>query len=261
MTDTHYHFYLGGNDLEMETIRALLAEHTQSPVYDKNLSWGASSADYHQELQQTLAQNAVPVLIELEWNTPDLPSENLLHLDHHNQRAGNTKPTALEQLFKLLKIPKTYWTRHLDLVVANDKGHIRGLQKIGATINEIAAIRAADRAAQGVTIQDEQQAEQAVAQVELACGNQLMIVKSDTDKTSAIADRLAPELTEHHIPNLLIVGPKEINVYANGAIIHALAQSCQPAWYGGSLPERGFWGCQHPEKLKTVLQVIDKAIG
>lgn len=40
MTDNQYIFFIGGKDLEMETIKQLLSAHNQ-PYIDKNLGWGA----------------------------------------------------------------------------------------------------------------------------------------------------------------------------------------------------------------------------
>lgn len=39
MTDNQYIFFIGGKDLEMETIKQLLSAHNQ-PYIDKNLGWG-----------------------------------------------------------------------------------------------------------------------------------------------------------------------------------------------------------------------------
>ena len=40
MTDNQYIFFIGGKDLEMETIKQQLSAHNQ-PYIDKNLGWGA----------------------------------------------------------------------------------------------------------------------------------------------------------------------------------------------------------------------------
>ena len=58
-------FFLGGADLEMATIRALVTE-TLGPraVVDKGLGWGGKVSDYAAELA-ALPSGVVPVLVEL----------------------------------------------------------------------------------------------------------------------------------------------------------------------------------------------------
>ena len=47
-------FFLGGYDLEMLTIRELLAAEG-APFWDKELAWGAQASAYAAEIEQTLA--------------------------------------------------------------------------------------------------------------------------------------------------------------------------------------------------------------
>ena len=57
MTDNQYIFFIGGKDLEMETIKQLLSAHNQ-PYIDKNLGWGAKTSAYEAEISQAAADGA-----------------------------------------------------------------------------------------------------------------------------------------------------------------------------------------------------------
>jgi hypothetical protein len=44
--------------------------------------------------------------------------------------------------------------------------------------------------------------------------------------------------------NLLIDSPDQLNFFGKGNLIYALNEGFPGGWYGGALPERGFWGHQ-----------------
>ena len=89
------------------------------------------------------------MLVELE---DDLGlGDHCLSINHHGPVAGADAPTALHQVFDLLGLPPEGWTRRMELVAANDRGHVAAMRHIGAGLEEIREIRAADRAAQGIT--------------------------------------------------------------------------------------------------------------
>ena len=58
-------FFLGGRDLEMVTIRDLLATEAPERFFDKGLGWGAKASAYREEIDRILSTNATPVLVEL----------------------------------------------------------------------------------------------------------------------------------------------------------------------------------------------------
>ncbi|HEW98194.1 MAG: hypothetical protein DRR16_33295 [Candidatus Parabeggiatoa sp. nov. 3] len=145
-SQTKYLFCLGGYDLEMLTIKQLLEDNAQ-PLLDKPVG--------ERQLQPINLKSMkhigiTPVLIELH-NDLAHHSEQLIHIDHHGPLAGKTQPTALHQVFQLLSLPTSSWTRWFELVAANDRDHIAGLQALNATQAEIITIRQADRRAQGIT--------------------------------------------------------------------------------------------------------------
>jgi hypothetical protein len=156
-------FFLGGQDLEMVTIRDLLAEHAPGRFHDKGLAWGAKASDYREEIEACLQRGETPVLIELQNDLGRDPSRVMV-VDHHGERAGKDRPTSLHQVFDLLGLPAERWTRWFELVAANDRGYIPEMGKMGATREEIEKVRAADRAAQGTTSEEEAAGEKAVSQ-------------------------------------------------------------------------------------------------
>jgi hypothetical protein len=244
-------FCLGGHDLEMLTIKQLLAEHSQHPVLDKNLSWGAAASAYKTEISKAIRQNITPVLVELE-NDLKLNSEQVILIDHHGKQAGATQPTALHQVFNLLSLPASNWTRWFDLVAANDRNHIAGLQAINASQAEIIKIREADRRAQGISAADDTAAQQALGTIEIKNDGALCIVHLNHCRTTAVVDALHPALGGVGYRNLLIVSPQELNFFGEGPRVQALAKEFSNSWYGGALPTRGFWGCKGVEANKII---------
>ncbi|PHK32825.1 hypothetical protein VF13_38625, partial [Nostoc linckia z16] len=127
----NYYFLLGGHDLEMLTIRALLEEQ-RIPFSDRSLPWGASWTDYQDVIELIDQEDQLVVGVELGGAKP---SKALL-IDHHNEKAH--LPSSLEQAATLLGVPLS---RYQQLVSANDKGYIPAMRAIGATQAEIDHIR------------------------------------------------------------------------------------------------------------------------
>ncbi len=252
-------FLLGGHDLEMLEIgRLATATLGAAAVVDKGLPWHAALASaYRGEIAAALAAGVLPVLVELR---PDLPAAMLDRcrlVDHHGERAGADRPTSLEQVFALLGLPAAAWTRRLALVAANDRGWIPELRAMGATAAEIAAIRAEDRAAQGVTAAEEAAAAAALASAERR-GSGLVLVRLPHGRTSPVLDRLALAATPGDPPDALVVSPGELNFSGTGVRVTALARAFPDGWSGGALPARGFWGHGTPlPALDAVLGVIE----
>lgn len=234
-------FLLGGHDLEMETIRDLLVDHAPDHFHDRGLSWGAKASAYREEIEDTLARGETPVLIELEDDL-GLDPEHVIVVDHHGGRAGAEAATALEQVFALLERPAAEWDHWLELVAANDRAHLRGLSEIGASVEEMRRVRRADRRAQGITEAEETAAVEAAQKLETCAGGRLLVSRLPHGRTAALVDRLEPELGGPGFENLVVLSPGEVNVFATGDVIQALDNAFPGGWYGGALPERGFWG-------------------
>ncbi len=253
-------FFLGGHDLEMITIRALLQEVALDQLHDKRLSWGAKASAYRQEISETLARGLTPVFVELA-NDLNLDPALFLEVDHHGERAGENRPTSLHQVFDLLKLPPERWTRWFDLVAVNDWGYIPALVEIGASREEIVKVRAADRAAQGITPEEEAEGERAITHAEILAQGALTVAHLPHSRTATVTDRLQAELGGPGYQNLLICSPDQVNFFGSGELIFALDRKFPGGWYGGALPARGFWGHESPvsDVLSVLLNRIDKS--
>lgn len=196
-------FLLGGYDLEMLTIRQMLEGRHGCEVIDRHLRWdNARLSAYQHELQQ-YADN-VFYGIELKEDIP-LPA-HYVRIDHHNE--WNDNPSALEQVADILGVTLDRYQR---LVAANDKGYIPAMTALGASEDEIARVRRKDRAAQGVTAEDERLAEQSVINHLTRYGD-MLVVRSLTPRFSPICDRLFP------YRRLLVYTDTELMFYGEGKV-------------------------------------------
>jgi len=242
------HFFLGGYDLEMLTLRELL-ENKSCHFTDHRLQWGASASAYASEIQRARSLGRTPVLVELNYDLEPSLRDSVIEIDHHSSRAGADAPTSLEQVLSLLQIPISDFqsNRWWQLVAANDRGHIRAMRNLtpSASDEEVRAVRLADLQAQGTTEKEIENAKDLLHQTKryLATGK-LMIVQCPSNRTSLTAEVCEPFLGGPGFENLLVIGDTELAFYGAGWIVERLA-SASPAggcWFGGSLPEYGFWG-------------------
>ena len=235
---------LGGHDAEMLAIASICRE-AGIEVVDKQLRWGASASAYTEEIATAVSEGKTPVLIELALDM-ELP-ENAIIVDHHNENAG--KPASVLQVLDLLGLEPT---REQQLIAANDSGYIPGMMALGATPEEIAAVRLADRAAQGITTEQEAEAERAIAAAKVVNG--VTIVKMAHSKTAPVCDRLFNPDKEQRL--LILSEDGESNFFGNGELCQLLRGedtgtktaegypifSHFGGWVGGNLPTSGFWG-------------------
>jgi len=267
MNTKHLHFFLGGSDLEMKTIKELLDKQGAS-YSDAGLSWGASTSKYGDEINQVAAAGKTPVIIELTVDSK-LP-ENTINVDHHNENAN--KPASILQVCELLGIKPD---RKMQLVAANDSGYIPAMAAMGASKFEINQIRYQDRATQGITLEQEQQAELALQHTKEMYG--VTIVMLPHSKTATVTDRLFDETKPQ---NLLIIsadgetnyfGPEDICRKLQGNKVGERPAPWDPnqtevlydhfgGWTGGAgLGKKGgtaFWGgyADQKEIAKFVLR-------
>ncbi len=233
-------FLLGGNDLEMQTIKKLL-DKTEQIYYDKKLSWGAKLSEYEEKLNPEY----IYVGVELEEDIR-LP-ENYICIDHHNK--NQKKGSSLEQIALLLNIELN---RYEQLVAVNDKGHIPALLKFGASKKEITSIRRKDRKAQGVTQNDEDLALKSMQYEEII--DDTIVIKSLSDKFSPIVDVL-------YAKNLLLYTDTKITYY--GKDVEMLTKHYKTlvdekkAYFGGNY---GFFGIAEGSFSKKELKKLKKEI-
>lgn len=233
-----YHFFLGGRDLEMVTLAGLLAAEGVA-FEDGRLAWGAKASDYGEDIAAALDRGETPVLVELEPDLAPDTAARCIWLDHHGAAAGADKPCALRQAFDLMGLPPERWSRHLALVAANDVGHIAGLLAAGATSAEVRSIRAADRAAQGVTAQEEDEAHAALKRGCAMPG--YFRVELPHERSSILGDFTHPAYGGKPVGDMLVLSPQGLSWYGRGTAVRALAERFG-GWWGGALPERGYWG-------------------
>lgn len=180
-------FLLGGQDLEMQEIAALLKQ-CDFPFFNRNLSWSnANLTAYSEELQQYGNQENVLIYgVELQDDGFASTYRNYVRIDHHNDYGG--RPSSLEQVARIIGVDLTWRQK---LIAANDSGYIPAMQELGATSGEIAGIRLTDRKMQGCTPEDELLAEQSIEK-HLETTGDLMVIYSLTSRFSPICDRLWP---------------------------------------------------------------------
>jgi len=259
-----YVFFLGGHDLEMLVIRDLLARQG-APYVDKGLGWGAKASAYQKEIGKAVRQKRLPVLVELEDDT-GLAGNEVVIVDHHGTRAGVDKPTALEQVWRLLEMPHSDWqeARYEDLpyplIAANDRGHVRAMQYLGATQEQMTKVRELDRKAQGITEQQERQAQVGIERAQHRLHGRLTVVQVPHAKTATVTDRLHVALGGPGYENLLIVSPDETNFYGRGEAICRLDKQWPGGWSGGELPDRGFWGIGRALVADEVAEVLKSTL-
>lgn len=241
-------FLLGGYDLEMLTICKVLNERGLM-VKDNALQWNnAYLSKYQDELEQY--GNAPSwTIYGIELKEDIIVPSNYIRIDHHNDYSH--KPSSLEQIMSILHIPLN---RFQQLVATNDSAYIPGLQKIGATSYEIEKIRYEDRKAQGVTIEEEKQAEEAIKDKETY--GDLIIVHAHSSRFSPICDRLYP------YKRLLIYTDQELVYYGKDVdklvtLYHVYIKE-KRIFYGGGV--NGFLGTVKgaftKEELKHIIQQI-----
>ena len=241
-------FLLGGHDLEMNTIKQMLGHRADCKITDKDLAWNnALLSAYSKELEESSKFDRI-YGIELKTDIP-VP-DNYFCIDHHNNLEN--MPSSLEQTAMIVGV---HLNRHQQLVAANDRGYIPGMQALSASEKEIAEIRRQDREAQGISNADELLAEVSITQHLIHYPN-LSVVKSLTSHFSTICDRLYP------YKRLLIYTDDEWVFYGEGKNELSLqfADEIQQGrvYHGGG--DNGFIGCAEHSFDKASIEKVVKQI-
>ena len=175
-------FLLGGHDLEMMEIRRMLETYKIS-FFDDNLTWDTAHLSAYRHIF-CKRPNAHYYGVELKEDC--LKPLYYTRIDHHNDYSD--REASILQVASLLEIEPDH---RLELVAANDARYIPGMLELGASRREIDVIRRQDRAAQGVSEEDERNAELSITRSLSIYGN-LQVVYSLTPCFSPICDRLYP---------------------------------------------------------------------
>lgn len=256
MSATSYHFFLGGADAEMRRIAEVLKE-AGVRFSDAGLGWGARVSAYGTAVAEAAEAGFVPVLVELELDVAVPPGTVVV--DHHGDRAS--EPASLLQVLALLGREPSRWDV---LVAANDAGWFPGLQAVGATSEEMALVRAADRAAQGITPEQEEEAACALGAPEEYVGH-IRVLRMAHSKTAPIGDAIAIDAIANGelIPDFLVLsGDGEVNFSGRGDIASALHSHFAGGWAGGAglgkTDSTAFWGGypNHGEALNFLRNLL-----
>ena len=175
-------FLLGGHDLEMMEIRRIL-ESYKITFFDNNLTWDTAHLSAYSNIFSD-RPNAHYYGVELKEDC--LKPLYYTRIDHHNDYSD--REASILQVASLLEIEPDH---RLELVAANDARYIPGMLELGASRCEIDVIRRQDRAAQGVSEEDERNAELSITR-SLSIHGDLQVVYSLTPCFSPICDRLYP---------------------------------------------------------------------
>lgn len=234
-------FLLGGYDLEMLTIKDVLSS-INAVFFDKNLNWNnAVLSAYTKELECYANQDCQIIGIELREDVQK--PDNYLLIDHHNEYADRT--SSLEQIALLLNYQLNRWQQ---LVAINDRNYIDGMRSFGATDEEINKIRMADRAAQGISQEEELKAELSI--LEKKTCKDIVIVSTECEHFSPITDRMYPcsKLLVYNSDSLVYYGKNCDKLVRN---YHVQIETGD-MYYGGG--ENGFLGFNKGSLSKNELE-------
>lgn len=270
-------FLLGGADLEMTAIESLLKQYEIKYHTVDGMCWSDAGLSRYSELLEGLACSDVTVYgVELKADM-QVPS-NYITIDHHGDYESG--PSSLEQVAEIIGhelTPKEC------LVAANDKGYFsemkRYLESIdGMSKNKLAEelfqsqdkkndmdlmleIRRMDRRAQGVSDEEERQADDAVCMA-VRKNSLIAVVRTETEHFSPVTDRMYP----YH--RLVVYNGNELTYYGKDrdlALNHILNMRLvkeDQCYKGGG--KEGFWGvrkgCLSSEQLEALANVLMKYI-
>lgn len=249
------------NDLEAKTIVEMLVREGENFLVTGQ-AWGASWDNLEEHIKvwiEKANQNGEIVYgVELQGN-----SNGAVNVDHHSygEDDRSNSSSSLEQVAEILGVELTLDER---FVAANDKGYIPAMERLGKElgINEedlqqiIANIRMRDREMQGVTLEQEAQAQEAVEKLgELKEKREYISMDLPHSKTSTVTDRLYGKYE-----NLLVTSADgETNFFGKTEIIQMLNEKFPGGWSGGQLEQgSGFWGGYADQE--AIKKAIDEVI-
>lgn len=243
------------NDGEAVQIEKLLKEKNIKTLVTKQ-GWGASWSGLEPEIKKEIKnlknKNFEVFGVELQGQAP----EGATNIDHHKYDGDDrsNERSSLEQVSELIGHELTLYEQ---FVSANDKGFIPKMIELAKTKNLskeqteklINKVRLQDRAAQGITPEQEKIAEEAIKKAEVF--DRLTVVHMAHSKTSTVCDRLWGSYK-----NLLIVSSDgEVNFFGERRVIETLSNLVKGSWSGGDLDhDNGFWG-GYPQDLNVEKEV------
>lgn len=248
------------NDGEAVQIEKLLKEKNIKTLITKQ-GWGASWANLEPEIKKQIEnyknKNFEVFGVELQGQAP----EGAVNIDHHRYDGDDrsSDKSSLEQVADLIGYELTLYEQ---FVAVNDKGFIPAMISLAKTKNLseketqklIEKVRLQDRAAQGITPEQEEIAEEAIKKAEVF--DRLTVIHMEHSKTATVCDRLYGRYK-----NLLVLsGDGEVNFFGEKRVIEKLSSLVEGSWSGGDLDhDNGFWG-GYPQDL-DVEKEVKKLLG
>ena len=248
------------NDGEATQIAKILKEKNIKTLITSQ-GWGASWANLEPEIKKQIEEyknKGYKIFgVELQGQAP----EGAVNIDHHIYD-GDDRSNELSSLEQVADLIGYKLTLYEQFVSANDKGFIPKMIELAKTRNLskeetqklIEKVRLQDRAAQGITPEQEEIAEKAIQEAEIS--DSLTVVHMAHSKTSTVCDRLWGQYK-----NLLIVSSDgEVNFFGERRVIETLSNLVEGSWSGGDLDhDNGFWG-GYPQDL-DVEKEVKKLLG
>ena len=231
------------NDGEAVQISKILKNKNIKMLVTKQ-GWGASwnnlESEIKKEIENYKNKNYKIFGVELQGQAP----EGMINIDHHYYD-GDDRTNELSSLEQVAQLVNHKLSLFEEFVSANDKGFIPAMYKLAKTKNlseeetqkMIEKVRLQDRAAQGITSEQEEIAERAIEEAEVS--DLLTVVRMEHSKTATVCDRLYGRYK-----NLLVVSSDgEVNFFGSREVIKKLSDLVEGSWSGGDLShDNGFWG-------------------
>lgn len=224
------------NDLEAKTIIEMLQREGEDFLVTGQgwgAAWGKLEEEIKAKIEEAKQEQKTIYGVELQGD-----SNGAINVDHHKygEDDRSNPKSSIEQVAEILGVELTLDEK---FVSANDKGFIPAMEKLGAELGLsaedlqeiIANIRMRDREMQGITPEQEAQAQEAVEKLgEIAEKRDYIQLDLPHSKTSTITDRLYGKYD-----NLLITsGDGETNFYGASEIIKVLLEK-----FPDPKPEKG----------------------
>ena len=233
------------NDGEAVAIAELLEKNGEQFLVTGQ-GWGASWEKLEDDIKEKIEkakQDGIEVIgIELKGD-----SHGATNIDHHvyeNDDRSNPK-ASIEQVADKIGVQLTVEEQ---FIAANDKGYIPAMEKLGAELGIRGAdletivqnVRMKDRMAQGITLEQEEQAKVAIEQLgDLSEKRNYIELDLPHSKTATITDRLYGKYDEL----LIISADGESNFFGSTATIKMINEKFPGGWSGGQLDQgSGYWG-------------------
>jgi len=243
------------NDGEAVQIAKILKNENIKTLITKQ-GWGASWSGLEPEIKKEIEnyknKNYKIFGVELQGSAP----EGVENIDHHRYDGDDrsNEKSSLEQVAELIGYKLTLYDQ---FVAENDKGFIPAMLTLAKNKNldkketqkMIEKVRLQDRAAQGITPEQEEIAEKAIQEAEVS--DRLTVVRMSHSKTATVCDRLFGRYK-----NLLILSEDgEVNFFGEKRVIERLSSLVKGSWSGGDLDyDNGFWG-GYPQDLNVEKEV------